>query len=193
MKLDLQHTVSTTARQSAAQVSNPSAEQMQETNTQKLSQLNSELLALCSCLDQATASATLDMLIRGTGESQYVVDETTTTLIEDILHNTTKFLDVLGSIAGSTQLRSMTNISPVTDPSLASNSEPKAKALYAGSSVSCQDSVAFPADGSQLSPISLPRSTLDVDVSLMSILMSARKLQHNSLFSLAIYTSYNSL
>jgi hypothetical protein len=102
---------------------------MQETNTQKLSQANSELLALYSCLDQATASATLDMLIRGTGGSQYVVDETTTTLIEDILHNTNKFLDVLGSIAGSSQLRSMTNIGPVTDLSLASNPEPKAKAL----------------------------------------------------------------
>jgi hypothetical protein len=87
---------------------------------------------------QIHGSATLDILIRGTGLSQCVVDGTTATLIEDILHITSRFLDVLGSIAGHSRSRRMTNIALSTDSSLAPNREPNPRALrvHAGSSAS---------------------------------------------------------
>jgi hypothetical protein len=72
------------------------------------------------CRSQIHGSATLDMLIRGTGLSQYV-DGTTATLIEDILHITSRFLDVLDSIAGHSYSRRMTNIALSIDSSLAPN------------------------------------------------------------------------
>jgi hypothetical protein len=123
------------------------------------------LLSLRSRLGQAAGSATLDMLIRGTSLSPLAVDATTTTLIEDILHITSRFLDVLGSIAGHSHSRPMINIALSTDSSLAPNREPNAKALrvHAGSSASRQDSVASPTDESQPSLTYLPGSTLDVN------------------------------
>jgi hypothetical protein len=115
---------------------------------------------------QIHGSATLDMLIRGTGLSQYVVDGTTATLIENILRITSRFLDVLGfitSIAGHSHSRRMTNIALSTD--LAPNREPNARALrvHAGSSASRQNSVASSTDESQPSLTYLPGSTLDVN------------------------------
>jgi hypothetical protein len=96
MELDLRDTPSTKAKEHGAQAGDRSVDKTQEPNTQKLSQVNSELLSLRSRLDHAAGSATLDVLIRGTSLSQCVFDGTTASLIEDILHSTSKFLDVLG-------------------------------------------------------------------------------------------------
>jgi hypothetical protein len=86
-------------------------------------------------------------------------------LIEDILHITSRFLDVLGSIAGHSHSRRMTNIALSTDSSLAPNREPNARALrvHTGSSASRQNSVASSTDESQPSLTYLPGSTLDVN------------------------------
>jgi hypothetical protein len=166
MELDLQDTPSTKAKEHGAEASDHPVDKTQESNTQKLSQVNSELLTLRSRLDQAASSATLDMLIRGTGLSQCVVDGTTATLIEDILHSTSKFLDVLGSIAGHSHTQPPTNVALSTDSSLAPHREPNSKALrvHAGSSASRQDSVAPSTDESQPPSTYLPGSALDVDV-----------------------------
>jgi hypothetical protein len=105
------------------------------------------------------------MLIRDTGLSQCVVDGTTATLIEDIMHITSRFLDILGSIAGHSHSRRMRSIALSTDSPLAPNREPNARALrvHAGSSASHQNSVASSTDESQPSLTYLPGSTLDVN------------------------------
>jgi hypothetical protein len=122
------------------------------------------LLSLRSRVNQA-GGATLGMLIRGTSLFQCVVDGTATTLIEDILHITSRFLDVLGSVAGHSHSRPMINIALSTDSSLAPNRELNSKALrvHAGSSASRQESVASSTDESQPSLTYLSGSTLDVN------------------------------
>jgi hypothetical protein len=115
VELDIQDTLSTEAKQTDAQANDRFVE---DTDTQKLLQINSELLTLGSRVDQSRARATLNMFIRGTGQSQSVVDGTTATLIEDILHGTSRFIDILGSIAGQSQSQPLTNIASSTDSSL---------------------------------------------------------------------------
>lgn len=84
---------------------------IQETYTQKLSQVNSEFLILATRLGQNIQGTSLEMLISGTGMAPGIV--------QDIMRSTWKFLDVLTSIAGP---RFWSIATTAADPFLTDNS-----------------------------------------------------------------------
>ena len=91
---------------------------IKETHTQRLLQVDSELLTLASRINQ---DVTLDVLLSPRCQS---LSRASTRLIEDVVHTTRKFLDVPDSMASSSLSQSSQALVSSTEPSSKSNSEP---------------------------------------------------------------------
>jgi hypothetical protein len=147
--LDLEDTSFTEV--SGIQAGDPPVE---ETHTQQLLHINSELITLATRIDQGVPNVTLDTLLSPACDSAAGVSKT---LIEDILNHTRKFLDVLNSMADPGSRSSPSGTSS-TGPSPTSDSEPGALRVQTNVVMTRDDSLASSPEDSQPSPTTSPKS-----------------------------------
>jgi len=122
--LDHEELLQAMTEETVSQGLNPPAEELQQTPTQKLQHIHSKLSELAAYVEESFPNPTSDQIVSGIVKAPCLVSGPTKAIMENILHITGRFLDVLCSMANSQKFPAATITSSSADSPLPNMRDP---------------------------------------------------------------------